>query len=91
MDMKTNSDIKETSSGDCKKYINDYLHSCVKKEFGLDISFGEEYEIMQNIVSNKSMIVPTFSDYIVENPKLHAFLKAHIAHLNKEMFASHIS
>ncbi|WP_336718101.1 hypothetical protein [Chryseobacterium mucoviscidosis] len=89
--MKTNSDVEGTASGDCKKYINDYLHSCVKKEFGLEIFFGEEYEIMQNIVSNKSMIVPTFSDSIIENPKLHAFLKAHIAHLNKKMFASEIS
>ncbi|WP_343664472.1 hypothetical protein [Chryseobacterium mucoviscidosis] len=89
--MKTNSDVEGTAFGDCKKYINDYLHSCVKKEFGLEIFFGEEYEIMQNIVSNKSMIVPTFSDSIIENPKLHAFLKAHIAHLNKKMFASEIS
>ncbi|WP_185205251.1 hypothetical protein [Chryseobacterium sp. C3] len=89
--MKNDSEAEKTVSVDYKKYINDYLHSCVKKEFGLEIFFGEEYEIMQNIVSNKSMIVPTFSDSIIENPKLHAFLKAHIAHLNKEMFASEIS
>jgi len=88
--MKNDSDAEKTVSVDSKNYINDYLHSCVKKEFGLEIFFGEEYEIMQNIVSNKSMIVPTFSDSIIENTKLHAFLKAHIAHLNKKMFASEI-
>ncbi|MET3036860.1 hypothetical protein ABXT08_12195 [Chryseobacterium sp. NRRL B-14859] len=65
-----------------KYLIDEYFNLTVKKELGIDIDFGFEYIITQNIVSKKLILVKTFSDFIIANPQLYIFLSSLIYKIN---------
>lgn len=65
-----------------KYLVYEYLVLNIRKNFNLDINLYNEYILTKNIVSKTRIIVPTFSDKIVNNPGIKIFLTALILSLN---------
>lgn len=65
-----------------KYLVYEYLVLSIKKNFNLEINLFNEYILAKNIVSKTRIIVPTFSDKIIGNPRIKMFLTALILNLN---------
>ncbi|ANF52821.1 hypothetical protein A0O34_20895 [Chryseobacterium glaciei] len=65
-----------------KYLVYEYLVLSIKKNFNLEINLFNEYILAKNIVSKTRIIVPTFSDKIISNPRIKMFLTALILNLN---------
>lgn len=67
-----------------RKMIRNYLTSCVKSQFDIDINLEKEYTLTENLVSKKTIIAPTFTDEILSRPDLKLFLTSLITEINNE-------
>lgn len=65
-----------------QKLIDEYLSWVVKKDLNIDINVSNEYVAAHNIVSQKLILVKTFSDIILENPDLYLLLSSLIQDIN---------
>ncbi len=67
-----------------KKLIRNYLTSCVKSQFDIDIDLEKEYMLTENLVSKKTIIAPTFTNEILSNADLKLFLTSLVTEINNE-------
>ncbi|AZA54654.1 hypothetical protein [Chryseobacterium sp. G0201] len=65
-----------------KYLVYEYLVLSIRKNFNLDINLFNEYTVAKNIVSKARIIVPTFSDKVIGNPRIKVYLTALILGLN---------
>jgi len=65
-----------------QKLIDEYLSWVIKKDLNIDINVSNEYVAAHNIVSQKLILVKTFSDIILENPDLYLLLSSLIQDIN---------
>ncbi|MGG5211075.1 hypothetical protein ACQWU4_19310 [Chryseobacterium sp. MIQD13] len=62
--------------------IHQYLSMSITHQFHLTVDLEDEYIFTQNIVSQKTIIVATFTNKILLYPELKLFLSAVIAEIN---------
>ncbi|MGN7863565.1 hypothetical protein [Chryseobacterium sp.] len=65
-----------------QKLIDEYFSWVIKKDLNIDINLSNEYVPAHNIVSQKLILVKTFSDSILENPDLYFLLSSLIQDIN---------
>ncbi|UKB77604.1 hypothetical protein [Chryseobacterium sp. MEBOG07] len=65
-----------------KYLIDEYFNLTVRQELNIDIDLSFEYMIAQNIISKKTILVKTFSDFIMGNPELYNLLHSLIYKVN---------
>lgn len=71
-------------SFEIRKMIRNYLTSCVKSQFDMDINLEKEYILTENLVSKKTIIAPTFTNEILSRPDIKLFLTSLITEINNE-------
>ncbi|RQO40408.1 hypothetical protein DBR39_05520 [Chryseobacterium sp. KBW03] len=65
-----------------KYLIDEYFNLTVRQELNIDIDLSFEYMIAQNIISKKTILVKTFSDFTMGNPELYNLLHSLIYKVN---------
>ncbi|WP_144281716.1 hypothetical protein [Chryseobacterium echinoideorum] len=67
-----------------KDLLNDYFKLSIKQQFNIDLNTECEFSLIENLVSKKVIVAPTFSDQITENSDLKQFFNAMINEINLE-------
>lgn len=69
-----------------KSLLNEYFELTIKKQFDIDINAECEFSLLENLVSKKMIVAPTFSEKINENQDLKRFFHAMINEINLEIY-----
>lgn len=78
-------DLLETERLDMRKdqnLIAEFFNSVIKKDLNIEINVSNEYVVTHNIISQKLILVKTFSSIILENPDLYFLLSSLIHGIN---------
>ncbi|OCA72129.1 hypothetical protein BBI01_08235 [Chryseobacterium artocarpi] len=65
-----------------QKLITEFFNLVIKKDLNIEINVSDEYVAAHNIVSQKLILVKTFSSIILENPDLYLLLSSLIQGVN---------
>lgn len=65
-----------------QKLITEFFNLVIKKDLNIEINVSGEYVAAHNIVSQKLILVKTFSSIILENPDLYLLLSSLIQGVN---------
>lgn len=67
-----------------KDLLNDYFKLSIKQQFNIDLNTECEFSLIENLVSKKVIVAPTFSNEITEHSDLKQFFTAMINEINLE-------